>query len=103
MASHHPIRKKLQDDPHMLGTKNKEHEDKHNVLMTQKNKVGGSKSELARSHLSLIVEREFSQEVYGNYELKKGAEKCLISGQCNSGQYHASSIPKIVHDSHFQL
>nr|POF18328.1 hypothetical protein CFP56_76790 [Quercus suber] len=48
MASHHPIRKKLQDDPHMLGTKNKEHEDKHNVLMTQKNKVGGSKSELAR-------------------------------------------------------
>lgn len=36
---------KLQDDPHMLGTKNKEHEDKHNVPMIQKNKVGGSKSE----------------------------------------------------------
>ncbi|KAL4601880.1 hypothetical protein ACB092_10G013800 [Castanea dentata] len=63
MASHHPIRKvrsgtqsvqKLQDDPHMLGTKNKEHEYKHNVLMIQKNKVGGSKSE-PRSHLSVIV------------------------------------------------
>ncbi|KAF3952893.1 hypothetical protein CMV_021601 [Castanea mollissima] len=93
---------KLQDDPHMLGTKNKEHEDKHNVLMIQKNKVGGSKSE-PRSHLSLIVEREFSQEVHGNYELKKSAEKCLVSGQCNSGQYHASSIPKIDHDSHSQL
>ena len=40
---------KLQDDPHMLGTKNKEHEDKHNFLMTQKKKkVGGSNSELAR-------------------------------------------------------
>nr|POF20797.1 hypothetical protein CFP56_14312 [Quercus suber] len=55
MASHHPIRKKLQDDPHMLGTKNKEHEDKHNVLMTQKNKVGGSKSELARWYGSKSV------------------------------------------------
>ncbi|KAF3949974.1 hypothetical protein CMV_024219 [Castanea mollissima] len=54
VASHHPIRKKLQDDPHMLGTKNKEHEDKHNVPMIQKNKVGGSKSE-PRSHLSVIV------------------------------------------------
>ena len=39
---------KLQDDPHMLGPKNKEHEDKHNVLMTHKKKVGGSNSELAR-------------------------------------------------------
>lgn len=74
------------------------------------------------------LEREFSQEVHGKYELKKSAEKCSISGQCNSGeieitfeslfpyfyllisinsialgQYHASSIPKIDHDSHSQL